>query len=74
MASVATRVHFILKDQETLSVVPHPHHTLQADLIDVGAQSAANDEPKFILTAIDALTGSAMASPLKSECESGAST
>ena len=48
-------------------VAPHPHHTLQADLMDVGALSAANDGTKFILTSIDAFTGRAMASPLRSK-------
>ena len=46
---------------------PHPHHTLQADLMDVGALSAANDGTKFILKSIDAFSGRAMASPLKSK-------
>ena len=48
-------------------VAPHPHHTLQADLMDVGALSAANDGTKFILTSIDAFSGRAIASPLKSK-------
>ena len=46
-------------------VAAHPHHTLQADLMDVGALSAANDGTKFILTSIDAFTGHAMANTLK---------
>ena len=48
-------------------VAPHPHHTLQADLMDVGALSAENDVTKFIPTSIDAFSGRAMASPLKSK-------
>ena len=48
-------------------VAPHPHHTLQADLMDVGALSGANDGTKFILTSVDAFTGHAMATPLKSK-------
>ena len=42
-------------------------NTLQADLKDVGALSAANDGTKFILTSIGVFTGGAMASPLKSK-------
>ena len=48
-------------------VAPHPHHTLQADVMDVGALSGANDGTKFILTSVDAFTGRAMATPLKSK-------
>ena len=48
-------------------VAPHPHHTLQADLMDVGALSAANDGTKFILPSIDAFNGLTMPSPLKSK-------
>ena len=48
-------------------VAPHPHHTLQADLMDVGALSAANDGTKFILPSIDAFNGRTMPSPLKSK-------
>ena len=48
-------------------VAPHPYHTLQADLMDVGAHSGANDGVKFILTSVDAFTGRAMVSPLKSK-------
>ena len=56
------------KPKEYLSfVAPYPQHTLQADLKDVWALSAANDGTKFILTSIGVFTGGAMASPLKSK-------
>ena len=48
-------------------IAPHPHHTLQADLMGIGALSGANDGTKFILTSVDAFTGRAMATPLKSK-------
>ena len=35
--------------------------------MDVGALSAANDGTKFILKSVDAFTGHAMATPLKSK-------
>ena len=34
-------------------VAPNPHHTLQADLMDVGALSEANEWTKFILPSAD---------------------
>ena len=48
-------------------VAPHPHHTFQADLMDNGALSGANDGTKFILTSADAFTGRVMVTTLKSK-------
>ena len=56
------------KNVSTLQfMVPHAHHTIQADLMDVSSISSINDGVKFLLTTVDVFTGEATVVPLRSK-------